>query len=349
MRIKGNALAAATIAIASFCSVLTGAAAAQEQVTIGFAVPVIANPWWKTNAEFAQKIAADLGVKMLVSDANDQEDRQIKNIEDFIAQGADGIIVAPVTQAVGPGLLKRAEEAKIKMAFAERDPGLKPDEYKGDAYVGFVGADHKASAYASAQTLYDAGARKIVALTGPKGNSVAEARLAAVREFDEEKPDFEIVQFEYGQELREQAQRTTESLLSAHPGPGFDGVWTFNDEAALGAIAALKPAGVLEKVKVAGLDADAGGVKAIEDGEMLSSSGGSYLDGGFATLMLFDAIKGHIPKERWIEMPALVVNQKNVAAYKKNFIESLPPYDGKSLSKAFNPDASTDDYIATFK
>jgi ABC-type sugar transport system substrate-binding protein len=339
-----NLLTVALLATAA-PGLLSGTPAAAKQVTIGFAAPIIANPWWKANAEFAQHLGEQLGAKVIIADANDQEEKQIKNIEDFIANGVDGIVVAPVSTALAPALLKRAEEAGIKMAFAERAPSIKPDEYKGKAYVGFVGTDQRAGGYAQAKLLYEAGPRKVVGLVVEKGNPVGEGRVAGWQAFAKDHSDFKILQVEWGNELREQALKTTENLLAAYPGPGFDGVLSVDNDAAMGAIEALKHAGVLDKVKVAGLDLDANGIRAMENGELTISSGGSHLDGGFATIMLFDAINGHMPKNRWVELNFLFANKGNVDAYKKAYVESTPSYDAKALSVTFNPKASTDDYV----
>jgi ABC-type sugar transport system substrate-binding protein len=347
MKNHGNpsAIRYAAIAMMVAYGPVGGVAAAEKQVTIGFAAPIIANPWWKANADLAVKLGEQLGAKVLVCDGNEQEDKQIKCAEDFIAQGVDGIVAAPVIKALGPALLQRAENAGIKMSFAERTPGIRPEDYKGNAYVGFVGTDQEAGGYDQAKRLYGLGVRKVVGIVIKKGNSVGEARLAGWQKFAAETRDFKILQYEYGNELREDAVKTMESMLSAYPGPGFDGVLCISSDAALGVIQVLKQAGVLDKVKVAALDADTNGVTALENGELQFSTGGSFVDGAFATIMLFDAIKGHMPKNRWVDLNFMFVNKGNVAAYKKAYVDGLPPYDAKKLSVTFNPHASTDDYV----
>ena len=66
------------------------------------------------------------------------------------------------------------------------------------------------------------------------------------------------------------------TILSAFPGPGFDGIWNYNDDVALGSMQALRNAGVLSKVKVAGMDLIPEAVDAIEKGEMHFSTGGQW-------------------------------------------------------------------------
>lgn len=316
---------------------------AAEKFIIGFGVPVLANPFWKANADFAENMATDLGMDYLIGDANSQEDQQVKAIEDLIAQGVDGLILAPVSQAVGPKLLELAEEAGVLVVFAERNPGFKPDEYDGDIYVGFVGVDNKAGGRLGAEALAEAGVTKALAIAGAQGNSVVEARVEGFKEVAAEK-GIEVLQIEYGQELREDGLKTMENFLAAFPAGEFDGVWCFNDDTALGVIEALRQADALEGVSVTGLDATEPGVAAIMAGEMLAAPGGQFIDGGLAAIMLFDALNGNMPKTAWVEMDFLNVVASNAEEYSAQYIEGLPPYDAKEFSATFNSDASTDDY-----
>jgi len=317
-------------------------AAEEEKFKVAFLVPVLANPFWKSAADFAEKMGTDLGMEISIGDANLAEDTQIELVENFIAQGVDGLIIAPVTQPIGPTILQMAEEAGVLVTLAERHVGFTPEEYDGEVYIGFVGVDNKKGGILGAETLAAAGAKRVLGIAGAQGASVVEARVEGFLEAAEEN-GLEVLQLEYDQELREDGLATMENFLAAYPPDTFDGVWCFNDETALGVIEALDQAGVTGKF-VTGLDATEAGVEAIQEGKMLAAPGGQFIDGGLATIMLFDALNGNMPKESWVEMDFLVVGQDNAEAYKEQFLEGLPPYDAKALSVTFNPDASTDDY-----
>ncbi len=322
-----------------------GAMEGSDEFTIGFNVPVLANPFWKQNVEFAEDAAEAVGASMVVADANQDEAKQLKIMEDFAAQGVDAIVVAPVTTAVVPALIKAADNAKIPLVFAERTPGFEPDAEKHPSYIGFVGADSYQGAQATAQALYDAGRRRIVATTGTKGSSIAEDRLTGLLDFAEEHPDFEILQSQYGVELQDQGQTATENFLSTFPGPGFDGVWNYTDSAAVGSASAIQAADAGDEVAVTGFDGQPDGAQAILDGTMLATAGGQFIDGAFATIIAFDYLNGHEPKTPYVVMDYLLITEENAADYIEQFGRGKPPYDLKNLSVTHNPDASTDDFV----
>ncbi len=224
--------------------------AAGEQYTIGFVVPLISNPYWKLMQDFAQGAAGTLGIDLQTAQADSDESKQIAIVEGMISAGVDGIVIGVVSDKVGATVLESAEAAGIPVTFMQRSPGVAPDAYQGKSYIGYVGTDDIGGGETASQTLYDSGARKWVAMTGSQGNSVAEDRLKAAQDFAAAHPDVTILQSQYGNEARDAGQKTMENFLSAYPGPGFDGVYSFNDEGALGAVQALKNANALASVKV---------------------------------------------------------------------------------------------------
>ncbi|MEJ7635736.1 sugar ABC transporter substrate-binding protein [Aeromicrobium sp.] len=311
-------------------------------LTIGFAVPVLANPYWKANADFAKDIGKQLGVKVVVADAQEQETNQLKNVQDLIAQGVDGIVFGPITAEIGPRLLDECKRAKIVCAAAARKPGVEPSAESADYYAGYVVGDDAGDGAVGAKALVDAGCSKVVAMSGLQGNSVADARLDGfVKEAEAGgltilgKPQRPV-------ELPEAGLKATQNFLAKFPGPGFDCLFAFNDSSAVGAIQALGSAGQNGKVKVASIDGTADGVKAIQDGDMLVSPGGEFINGGMALILAYDAINGSARDNGAVVLNSLPVTNENVEAYKAQFVDRLPQYDAKSLSLASNPSADQD-------
>jgi len=221
----------------------SGGGGGAKKPTIGFVIPLISNPYWKLMQDFAQGAAGTLGVTLQTGQADSDETKQINIIEGMIAAKVDGLVVGPVSDKVGSTVLKDAEAAGIPVVFMQRSPGVKVADYQGKQYIGYVGTDDIGGGKTAAQILYDSGARKWVAMTGAQGNSVAEDRLKAAQDFVAAHTDVKLLQSQYGNEARDAGQKTAENFLSAFPGPGFDGIYSFNDEGALGAVQALKNAG----------------------------------------------------------------------------------------------------------
>lgn len=320
-----------------------------EKPTIGFVVPLISNPYWKLIQDFAVGAAGTLGVELITDQADSDESKQISIIEGLISRGVDGLVIGPVSDKVGSTVLTAAEAANIPVVFMQRSPGVAKADYTGKAFVGFVGTADVEGGKTAAQTLYDSGARKWVAMTGAQGNSVAEDRLKAAEDFVAAHPDVTLLQSQYGNEARDAGQKTVENFLSAFPGPGFDGIYSFNDEGALGAVQALKAADAADKVDVTAIDGTTDAVASVVSGDLLVTVGGGYACGAFALVELYDFINGHAPKTPEYNLPLLAVTQENAQKYTDQVLNGMATYDFKAVSAVYTPGATTDDYKIVLK
>jgi inositol transport system substrate-binding protein len=344
----GGGSAAPSAPASQAASVAPGGSQAAAKPKIGFVVPLISNPYWKLIQDFAQGAAGTLNIDLLTAQADSDEAKEISIVQAWIASGVDGIVVGPVSDKVGETVLAEAEKAGIPVTFMQRAPGITPAAYTGKSYVGFVGTADVAGGATAAQTLYDLGARKWVAMTGSQGNSVAEDRLKAAVDFVAAHPDVKLLQSQYGNEAREAGQKTVENFLSAFPGPGFDAIYSFNDEGALGAIQALKNAGA-KGVSISAIDGTTDAVAAVVSGDLTVTVGGGYACGAFALVELYDAINGHAPKDREKLIPLLAVTKDNATKYTDQVLKGMNTYDFKSVSATYTSGASTDDYKINLK
>jgi erythritol transport system substrate-binding protein len=113
------------------------------------------------------------------------------------------------------------------------------------------------------------GKGKYVELFGNPTDNNAKVRSDGYAEVLSQYPDLKRVQRETANWDRAQGKDKMEIMLSAHP--DIAGVIAGNDEMALGAIAALKAAGKLDKVKVLGFDGNQDATDAVKAGEMVAS------------------------------------------------------------------------------
>ncbi|MFF9647343.1 sugar ABC transporter substrate-binding protein [Kitasatospora aureofaciens] len=348
-----SAAAASALAICLAASACTSVGGTQDSggkpIKIGYAVPVLSNPYWAQNVAFAQKIADQLDVKLSVVNANSSESTQLTNIQNLVAQGVQAIVYGPVTASVGPSILNACKAAKVKCVAMARQPGVAPDSTNAAFNVGYVVGNDKADGEAAAAVLTDGGAKSCVAMSGQQGNSVADDRLKGFQDYATAHGVKTLNTFRPA-EVASEGQRATESFLAAYPGPGFDCLFAFNGDGATGAISALKAKGALAKVKVAALDANPDNLKAIQSGDLLASAaGGEYLDGGFATIMAYDAVKGHMPSERQVVLDGIVVTKTNVDEYIAKFGSTPSGYDATQLSLTSNPSAPADRFTLKLK
>lgn len=321
----------------------------KKQPTIGFVVPLISNPYWQLMQNFAKGAAGQLGINLLTAQADSDESKELNIVQGWVSSKVDGIVVGPVSDKVGQTVLREAQQANIPVTFMQRQPGVDPSAAPDSIYVGYVGTDDSGGGKLAAQALYDSGARKWVAMTGDQGNSVAEQRLKAAQDFAASHSDVKILKTQFGNEARAAGSTTMENFLSALPGPGFDGVFSFNDEGALGAIQVLKRSGDLKKVHMTALDGTVDAVNAVASGDLLTTVGGGYACGAFALVELYDFINGHKPDNRIVNIPLLPIKSDNVKQYQDQVLNGMNTYDFKAVSQTYTPGVTTASYKITLK
>jgi len=145
-------------------------------------------------------------------------------------------------------------------------------------------------------------------------------------------PGVQLLQWESARWDRTQAYNDTKAMLVAHP--DIDGVWTANDDMAMGAIQALKEAGLAGKVLVTGCDGIREMFDAVKEGlgaATIVNDGKYQAELGLA--MALAAKQGKLDvaslphKYRQFEIPAVNVNRENVDQVLHDYVENTPAYD----------------------
>lgn len=179
--------------------------------------------------------AGKLAKPLLVSATNDAN-KQISDIEDFIEQSPDAIVVEPLGRAASTAAIKRAVDAGIPVVLCAN--GIEGEDFTTRVDVDFWEAGYR-SAEGMAKLM--GGKGKIVLFNGIAGVDSTETWRAAALEALKNYPEIEIVAEEYAQWNIATAKQKMEALMAAHP--QIDGVWAGGGEMALGAALAFKDAG----------------------------------------------------------------------------------------------------------
>lgn len=230
-----------------------------EKLVVGFAQIGQESGWRDAETISIQTYASEHAdeVELLFADAQQKQENQIKAIKNFIEQGVDVIGLAPVVETGWDQVFAEAKEAGIPIVLLDRRADVSEDLYST-----FIGSDFieegKMAAQEMAKLIGEEG--KIVELEGTVGASAATDRKTG---FDDEMaasyPKIEIVASQTGDFTRAQGKEVMESFLKSNK--DIKGVYAHNDDMALGAIEAIKEAGLKpgEDIKVVSVD----GVKAI--------------------------------------------------------------------------------------
>jgi ABC-type sugar transport system substrate-binding protein len=335
-------------ALVGALGLMSAGTALAENPDIGVIVPTLDAQFWNSYVEFMQKGADELGVDLVVLNADNKPDQMIKGLEDLVAQGVDGIIFTPYWATAVPGLTM-AKDANIPVIMTDSYADFPPQDALFPNYLAFVGPSDRDAGRQMAEALFAAiepsedGKKYIAVVNGTAGTSVAIDRRAGLQDALDANPDIVVVGEVDGNFVRDTSQTVFESLWQGNP--NVQGVWAANGGTATGVMAAITNAGKKpgEDIVVVAMDLNPENVDAVENGELLFDIGGHWLQGGFALVMLYDHLNGHgIPAEvANVKLDLLPLTQDRVAQFRSDFPNGVPVYDFKARSKTYNPDAET--------
>jgi len=244
----------------------TAAPAATEAktITIGFAVSTLANPFFVTMKEAGEQKAAELGVKLVTLDAQDNNEKQTSQIEDLISQKVDLLIINPIDSDAVVNAVKEANDAGIPVITVTRPS-------KGGTVIQHLDIDNKEAGKLDAEELVKEldGKGKVAVLEGIAGAPSAQDRQSGFMDYIKAYPDIKVVSSLTANYSREEGAKVMEDVLQANP--ELDAVYAHNDEMALGAVRSIIAANRLDKIKVFGIDATDDAIAAIKNGEMAAT------------------------------------------------------------------------------
>jgi len=338
----------AAIVLATPLILATGPAfASKEKPVIGVVVPTLAAQFWNNYVDFMKKGAGELGVELVVLNADNKPDQMVKSLEDLVARPADGIIFTPYWATAARGLTL-AHDANIPVILTDSYPDFSPQTSRFPNYEAFVGPSDEDAGRQMAEALFaamkpDANGKKVIGVVnGTAGTSVAIDRRKGLEDALKQHPEIVVAGEVDGNFVRDTSQTVFESLYQGHP--DIKGVWAANGGTATGVMTALKNAGKKpgQDVLVVAMDLNPENVEAVKNGDLLFDIGGHWLQGGFALVMLYDEIKGHaIPKDQDnVKLSLLPLTKDRIGQFEADFPGGVPPYDFKAHSRVYTPNAA---------
>ncbi|WP_298852868.1 substrate-binding domain-containing protein [uncultured Ruegeria sp.] len=264
-RVFGKGLMAATALATSFSASMVLAA---DNYVIGFLQVTTVEPW---RVQFNKDLRAEAdlhdNVELIIADANDRTEKQVADVENFIRQEVDAILISPKESAGLTGVVEQATDAGIPVFVLDRIVDT-------DKFVQWVGGDNEligreAGKFALEQ-LGGAGAAKgtIVEIWGGLGTQAAHDRANGFHEaFDGEEGVTFLLDQQSGDWKQDQAYDITSTALRNYE--DITMVYGHNDPMAYGAYLAAKDAGRADDIIFIGVDALPGeGVTWVANGEL---------------------------------------------------------------------------------
>ena len=255
------------------------------------------------------------GATVQVEDAQADVGKQLSQIQNFIAQKVDAIIVNPVDTDVTPKITKMVTDAKIPLIYVNRKP---VDFAKLPAGVAFVASDEKVSGTLQTQHVCKLlkGKGDVLVLMGDLSNEAARTRTQDIEDVVKTKEcsGIKIVDKREGKWTRTNGQDITTNWLSS--GVKFDAIIANNDEMALGAINALKAAKKWTPASiVAGIDATPDALASMKAGDLkVTVFQNAAGQGSGAVESAIKLIKKQ-PVDRFVNVPFELVTPENLSKY----------------------------------
>lgn len=213
------------------------------------------------------------GVELQVEDAQNDVAKQLDQINNFIASGVDAIIVNPVDTSATEAMTNAAASAGVPMVYVNRQP-INVDSLP--ANQAFVASNEIESgtlaAFEGCKLLRGMGKSEGANIYIMMGELSNQAAVQRTKDFHDvlgmDMCSFiNVIDEQTANWSRDEAQDLMTNWLSS--GTQFDGVFSNNDEMAIGAIQAMKAAGIsMEDVVVTGVDATQDALVSMREGDL---------------------------------------------------------------------------------
>jgi ribose transport system substrate-binding protein len=280
---------------------------------VGFSQVTTTEPWRVLfNKEMREEAAKHPEIQLTIADGQDRTEKQVADLESFILQRFDIIIVSPKESAGVTGVVEKAMDLGIPVIVLDRGvatenytqyiggDNLKIGRLAGDYAVNLLGGKGKAEG-------------KIVEIWGGMGSTPAQERHKGFAEHLEAEPGIvRLVDRQDGDWKQDRAYNIMAAALKAHP--KIDLVYAHNDPMAFGAYLAARDAGREGDIVFLGIDAipDEGGLW-VRQGA-LKATFVYKTPGAEGIRQALRLLKGE-PVEKKIDLETEVVDASNVEAY----------------------------------
>ena len=232
-----------------------------------------AEPYRAAQNRLMEKLFAKYSdVHLVITDAQQDNSKQIAQIETLIRQKPSLLIVAPNERAPLTGIMGKAVAAGIPVICLERD-------ITAPNYTTFIGVDNHAVGWMAAQFIRDELARrnglrkgKVVEIRGLLGVEAQTERHEGAMDVFKANPDIQVVHEAVADWLQSNARERMLEILRAEP--KIDVVYAHNDPMAIGAYLAARELGREHEmffVGIDGLGGPAGGIKKVMDGVLTAT------------------------------------------------------------------------------
>ncbi|MEC2057691.1 sugar ABC transporter substrate-binding protein [Peribacillus psychrosaccharolyticus] len=295
----------------------SGSKSGEKSIVVGAAMPVFDDKWLSYLYDGIKEYDSEHdNVKVKMVDAKNDAGKQFSQVETFIVQQVDVILINPVeTDAVGP-MVDAANEADIPVVIVNR----MPDEEVMKKIYAYVGSESIEAGTIQMEKVVEllGGKGNVAILNGTLGQESVVNRTKGNKDVLKKNPDMKLVREQTGDYQRSLGMTVMENWIQA--GDEIDAIVANNDEMAIGAIMALEEANKRGDIIVAGIDGTIDALEYVKQGKLnISAFQDAYGQGKGAIEAAIKAVNGEKLDNNFINIPFELVTQDNVDEYIKKW------------------------------
>ncbi|MGO8751928.1 MAG: sugar ABC transporter substrate-binding protein [Thermoguttaceae bacterium] len=281
-----------------------------KPITIGVSMMNLSNEFIVMLDKAMDAKAAQLGVTLIVNDAQRSAEKQVQQVESFIVQKVDAIILNPCENEASSPAVDKALAAGIPIVNVNSETRSVP--------TAFVGSRDEQSAQIAMDYIAKrlGGKGNVVMMHGFMGQAAQIKRDQGARDVLAKQAGLTLLADQTAEWDRAKAMTLMENWIQSY-GDKIDAVFAQNDEMGMGAVITLEQAKRKDKVIVASVDAIGDALQAVQDGRLDATVfQDAQGQGGGAVETAVRIVKKQ-PYEKRLYLPFQLVTKENVEKYLK--------------------------------
>jgi len=232
-----------------------------KKTIIGVTMLSMQNEFIVNVSDEIEKKANEAGVELIMVDAEHSPLKQVEQVESFIAQGVDAIIMNPCEVEASSPAVTKAVAANIPIINVNSETSAQP--------TAFVGSDDRESGRIAMKFIAEklGGKGNVVMIHGYIGQAAQIKREEGAREILKDYPNLKLIAHQTAEWDRAKAMSLMENWIQSYS-KDINAVFAQNDEMGMGAVKALTDAGMKDKVVVVSIDAIPDALQAVKKGTL---------------------------------------------------------------------------------
>jgi inositol transport system substrate-binding protein len=282
----------------------------KAKIKVGVTMLSMQNEFIVNISDEMQKKADELGIELILVDAEHSPLKQIEQVESFISQKVDVIIMNPCEVEASSPAITKATAAKIPIVNVNSATSIAP--------TAFVGSNDVESGRIAMKFIAEklGGKGNVVMIHGFMGQAAQIQREEGAKEILKQYPDLKLIANQTAEWDRAKGMDLMQNWIQSY-GTKINAVFAHNDEMGLGAVKALQAAGMKDKVVVVSIDAIQDGLQAVKNGSLDATVFQNAKQQGAGAIEVALKLAKKEAFEKEVMIPFQLVTKNNISEFLK--------------------------------